>query len=123
MKRIKVDFSATVRGGLIRANQKRADATLHVGDRVEAYDPAEDMEFTGVVDHLSADSQFAYLRMKWEDSAPIAQNVPGQTLFAMLSLGTATVQPAYEASGYGFAPHHVGPALPLVAAERLIVPA
>jgi hypothetical protein len=121
MKRVKVDFSTTVRGGLIRANQKRAAEPLNVGDQVEAYDPAEALEFLGVVDHLSDDKQFAYLRMEWEDSAPIAHNVPGQNLFVALSVGTAaTTQPTHEASGYAFAPPHVGPPLPLVAAAHPI---
>jgi hypothetical protein len=70
MKRVKVDFSTTVRDGLIRANQRRASERLDVDDLVEAYDPDEDMEFVGVVDHLSEDNQFAYLRMEWEDSEP-----------------------------------------------------
>jgi hypothetical protein len=70
VKRVKVDFSATVNGGLIRASQKRASEPLHKGDEVEAYDPAEDMEFVGVVDHLSDDRRFAFLRMQWEDAPP-----------------------------------------------------
>ncbi len=79
MKRVKVDFSATVRGGLIRANQKRASEPLCVGDRVEAYDPAEHMDFVGVVDHLSGDNQFAYLRMEWEYSTPVRSPVKSWT--------------------------------------------
>lgn len=70
MKRVKVDFSSTVRDGLIRANQKRANEPLSVGDEVEAYDPAEDIEFLGVVDHLSDDGRFAFLLMQWEDNLP-----------------------------------------------------
>src|ERR1700677_502924 len=70
MKRVKVDFSTTVQDGLIRANQKRADETLIEGDEVVAFDPAEDMAFVGVVDHLSRDSRFGFLRMQWEDTPP-----------------------------------------------------
>jgi hypothetical protein len=79
MKRVKVDFSTTVRDGLIRANQKRASETLYEGDEVLAFDPGEDMEFEGVVDHLSDDGQFAFLRMYWEDSIPV-YNEPGVNL-------------------------------------------
>ncbi|AFJ35065.1 MULTISPECIES: hypothetical protein [Mycobacterium] len=70
MKRVKVDFSTTVKDGLIRANQARANAPLHEGDEVVAFDPAEEMEFVGVVDHLSTDGRFAFLCMQWEDSPP-----------------------------------------------------
>jgi hypothetical protein len=69
MKRVKVDFSATVKDGLIRANQTRASERLLRGDEVEAYDPDDDMEFVGVVDHLSEDGRFAFLSMRWEDAA------------------------------------------------------
>lgn len=79
MKRVKVDFSATVQGGLIKANLKRASEPLQVGDDVEAYDPAEDMEFAGVVDHLSDDGRFAFLRMDWEDNTTV-YNRPGVNL-------------------------------------------
>lgn len=121
MKRVKVDFSSTVRDGLIRANLKRADEPLYVGDEVEAYDPAEDMQFVGVVDHLSDDNRFAYLRMAWEDNAPLALNVPGQNLYLALSVGAATAQPMHEASEYGgFAPTHIGAPIPLVAAAHPI---
>ena len=75
MKRVKVDFSATVQGGLIRANLARASAPLDEGDEVVAFDPAEDMEFVGVVDHLSEDGRFAFLRMEWEDNTPVLCNV------------------------------------------------
>jgi hypothetical protein len=68
VKRVKVDFSSTVKDGLIRANQMRASELLLEGDEVEAYDSAEDMEFIGVVDHLSEDGRFAFLRMQWEDA-------------------------------------------------------
>ncbi|MGO8967879.1 MAG: hypothetical protein ACLQGN_30900 [Mycobacterium sp.] len=81
MKRVKVDFSTTVKDGLIRANLKRASEPLHVGDEVEAFDPAEDMEFVGVVDHLSEDGQFAFLHMQWEDNTPVPCNVPGLNMF------------------------------------------
>jgi hypothetical protein len=71
MMRVKVDFSSTVKDGLIRANQARASEPMHEGDQVEAYDPAEDMEFVGVVDHLSEDGRFAFLRMRWEDAEAV----------------------------------------------------
>jgi hypothetical protein len=71
MKRVRVDFSTTVKGGMIRASQHRASETLQPGDEVEAFDPAEDMEFVGVVDHLSDDGRFAFLRMQWEDDSLI----------------------------------------------------
>lgn len=74
MKRVKVDFSTTVRSGMIRASQRRASAFLEVGDRVEAFDPDEDLSFVGVVEEC--DDDFAYLRMEW-DSVP--RNVPGRT--------------------------------------------
>jgi len=59
MNRVKVDFSTTVKDGLIRASQHRASEPLHVGDEVQAFDPAENMEFVGVVDHVSDDGRFA----------------------------------------------------------------
>jgi hypothetical protein len=52
-----------------------------VGDDVEAYDPAEDMEFTGVVESLSEDGRFAFLRMDWEDNNTPVYNRPGVNLF------------------------------------------
>jgi hypothetical protein len=79
MKRVKVDFSATVEGGLIRANLKRATEPLLVGDDIEAFDSAEGLEFAGVVDHLSDDGRFAFLRMHWEDNRPVCNN-PGVNL-------------------------------------------
>jgi hypothetical protein len=70
---------------------------------------------------LSDDNQFAYLRMEWEDSAPMAHNVPGQNLFVASLAGRVTAQPTHESTGYGaFAPPHVGPPLPLVAAAHPI---
>lgn len=86
MKRVKVDFSTTVKGGLIRANQARADEPLDVGDEIEAFDPTEEMEFVGVVDHLSDDRRFAFLRMQWEDSASVPCNA-GQNLFIAALFG------------------------------------
>jgi hypothetical protein len=118
MKRVKVDFSTTVRDGLIRANQKRASETLYEGDEVLAFDPGEDMEFVGMVDHLSDDNQFAYLRMEWEDDVAVVPNAPGQNLFFAVSVGTVTAQPTHQASSYaGFASPHVGPL------RRVIAPA
>lgn len=75
MKQVKVDFSTTVRNGLIRASQRRASEPLDIGDRVEAFDPDEDLSFVGVV--TETDDNFAYLRMEWE---LIPRNEPGQTL-------------------------------------------
>ena len=81
MKRVKVDFSTTVRGGMIRASQRRASDGLEKGDRVEAYDPAEGMEFVGTVEDLSPDGRFAYLRMDWEqDNVLVPAATAGQNL-------------------------------------------
>lgn len=91
MKRVKVDFSTTVKDGLIRANQKRADTPLQVGDLVEAYDPAEDMEFEGVVDHLSEDGRFAFLRMDWENNTPVLCNVAAGLNLSVTSLSGHSV--------------------------------
>jgi hypothetical protein len=55
MKSVRDDFSMSVQRGLIRANQARASQPLHEGDAVVAVDPAENLEFEGVVDHLSDD--------------------------------------------------------------------
>ena len=69
MKTVKVDFSRGLRGGLLRASQRRASEPLRLGDRVEAIDPAEDMEFTGTVERLDDEGRFGdYLRMDWEDA-------------------------------------------------------
>lgn len=121
MKRVKVDFSTTVNGGMIRASQKRASETLHVGDEVEAFDPAEDMEFVGVVDHLSDDGRFAFLRMQWEDNTPATPyNVAGHNLFvASLSGATITAEPLYAVSSEASADQFVSPPIqvPLPAAN------
>ena len=70
MKRVKVDFSTTVRGGLIRANQRRATPSpLALGEHVEAFDPEEGLSFTGTVTDIDPDGRFAYLRMDWEPKA------------------------------------------------------
>jgi hypothetical protein len=117
VKRVKVDFSTTVKGGLIRANRARADAPLCEGDEVEAYDPAEDMEFVGVVDHLSEDGRFAFLRMQWE---ALPRNVSGLNLVASFVEETqiTTLDPQPETSlekgeGTCVSPPQVGPARPL----------
>ena len=82
MKSVRVDFSMTVQRGLIRANQARASQPLHAGDEVVAVDPAENLEFEGVVDHLSDDGQFAYLRMRWEDVTPAPRAAAGTDVIA-----------------------------------------
>ena len=84
MKRVKVDFSTTVRGGLIRANQRRASEPLEVGDRVEAIDLAEGMQFFGVVEET--DEQFAYLRMEWEP-IPVEYASPISVVTELLPTG------------------------------------
>lgn len=84
MKRVKVDFSTTRHGGMIRASQKRATETLRKGDQVEAYDPAEALTFVGQVDHLSDDGQFAFLHMRWTDKA-IPEIHSGSTPFVEVS--------------------------------------
>jgi len=99
MKRVKVDFSTTVKGGMIRANQQRASETLYEGDEVEAFDPAEDMAFVGVVDHLSDDGRFAFLRMEWEDAGPVPHNEPGCTLFVAFESGRAVAQAQLPTTG------------------------
>lgn len=63
MKTVRVDFSTTVRGGLVRANTARASEPLEVGDEVLAYDPSEDMEYEATVQVL--EGRFAYLAMHW----------------------------------------------------------
>ena len=81
MKRVEVDFSTTVRNGLIRASQRRASEPLQAGDRVEAVDPDECLTFVGVV--AESDDKFAYLQMEWES---IPRNEPGQTLSIAFSV-------------------------------------
>lgn len=124
MKRVKVDFSTTVKDGLIRANQKRASESLQVGDEVAAFDPAEEMEFVGVVDHLSDDGRFAFLRMDWEDNTPVSWNLPGQN-FVLTSLSAleVTVQDetsSEEGDGAYVSPPQIGPT---VAAATHPIPA
>lgn len=119
MERVKVDFSATVKGGLIRANQKRADGPLHVGDKVEAYDPAEDMQFIGVIDHLSDDGRFAFLRMEWEDNTPVPSNMAGQNLLVASWSESPVAHPLCGTSataGASVSPPQASP--PLVAAAH-----
>jgi hypothetical protein len=91
VKRVKVDFSTTVKDGLIRANQTRASEPMDVGDAVVAFDPAEDMEFEGVVDHLSGDGRFAFLRMEWEDDTPVLCNVAAGLNLSVTSLSAHAV--------------------------------
>jgi hypothetical protein len=97
MKRVEVDFSTTVRRGMIRASQRRALQTLNQGDRVEAFDPDEGISFIGVVNQVDDDGRFAYLRMEWEDNRLVPRNEPGLNLF-VASLSTATVQSVQETS-------------------------
>jgi hypothetical protein len=113
MKRVEVDFSTTVRGGMIRASQRRALEKLDEGDRVEAFDPDEGISFIGVVDHVDDDGRFAYLRMEWEDNRPLPHNEPGLNLF-VASLSTDTMQSAQETcsekgEGAFVSALHVGP--------------
>jgi hypothetical protein len=97
VKRVEVDFSTTVRGGMIRASQHRASETLKQGDRVEAYDPDEEMTFTGVVDHIDADGRIAYLRMEWEENRGVPHNEPGRNLYVSFSADRiTTVEPGAE---------------------------
>ena len=120
MKRVKVDFSTTVQDGLIRANQARASELLQVGDEVVAFDPAEDIEFVGVVDHLSDDGRFAFLRMEWEDNTPVPCNVAGQNfLVTSFSAPEITVEFQPETSlergeGAYVSTPQAGPAQPFV---------
>lgn len=116
MKRVKVDFSTTVKGGLIKANQKRASEPLQAGDEVEAYDPAEEMEFVGVVDHLTG--QFAFLRMKWEDNTPVPSNRPGQNLVVASWSALPVTQPLHETSAEGLSVSLSQASPPLVAAAH-----
>lgn len=118
MKRVKVDFSTTVKGGLIRANQRRASEPLQVGDEVEAYDPAEGMEFVGVVDHLSDDSRFAFLRMEWDDNTPVPRNKPGQNLVVASWEGSLVAQPLRDTCGEGASVSAPQASPPLVAAAH-----
>lgn len=124
MKRVKVDFSTTVKDGLIRANQVRASESLQVGDTVVAYDPAEEMEFEGVVDHLSEDRRFAYLQMQWEDNPPVPRNKPGQNLFVVsLSGATITAEPLYAASSETSDDQVVSPPIQVAALPQPVVTA
>jgi hypothetical protein len=116
MKRVKVDFSTTVKGGLIRANQRRASESLVVGDEVEAYDPAEGMEFVGVVDHLSDDGQFAFLRMEWDDNTPVQRNRPGLNL--VVASWSPVAQPLGDTWGEGPSVSAPEASPPLVAAAH-----
>ena len=128
MKRVKVDFSTTVEGGLIRASQARVTGeALEVGDKVEASDPAEDLEFVGVVDHLSEDGRFAFLRMMWEDASPVACNVRGLNLSVTSSSAAGiTVRWATEETSSEEGVPHVSPpqvGRPAVATAGHSVPA
>lgn len=69
MKTIEVDFTRGLHAGLVRANIRRASETLARGDRVLAFDPDEDMEFTGTVEKIDG-AGFAYLRMDWVEANP-----------------------------------------------------
>ncbi len=122
MNRVKVDFSTTVKDGLIRASQHRASEPLHVGDEVQAFDPAENMEFVGVVDHVSDDGRFAFLRMQWEDNTPVPCNVPGLNFVASLSGSVITAQPL-SAEGAFVPPIQVGPPRPVVVGGAQPIPA
>jgi hypothetical protein len=77
---VKVDFSRGLRGGLVRVSQRRAPEPLHVGDVVNAVDPAEEMEFTGTVERLTEDGRFAYLLMDWEDATSGNLPAPGVSI-------------------------------------------
>jgi hypothetical protein len=125
MKRVKVDFSTTVKGGLIRANQKRASETLNVGDEVEAYDPAEDMEFEGVVEQLSDDGQFAFLRMYWEDIEPAPYVQPSLNLFVTSLVGMDITAKRMDETPIGAADqvlwrYSVAPSQPVVSTSQPI---
>ncbi|AMU29793.1 hypothetical protein A3N97_03695 [Mycobacteroides abscessus] len=92
MKRVKVDFSTTVRGGMVRANQGRATSPLVQGDRVEAFDPEENLHYMGTVAQVDADGKFAYLCMDWEPRVPRPVgrvNVAGANLVFNLRGGVA----------------------------------
>lgn len=70
MKRVKVDFSTTVRGGMIRASQARVvGRPLQQGEEVLAIDPSENLEYVGTVEEFSDDGRFVYLRMAWHSAA------------------------------------------------------
>ncbi len=69
MKTVRVDFSQGLRGGLVRANLRRASEPLVVGDEVKAFDLEDDLEFIGTVCRIDEDGRFAYLEMDWQDAA------------------------------------------------------
>lgn len=97
MKRVKVDFSTTVRGGMVRASQSRAvPSPLQPGDRVEAFDPDEDLSFAGVVVDIDDDGRFAYLQMEWEPRSPkaVPVNRPGSNFVLRLDGDIALVSAA-----------------------------
>ncbi|WAC54257.1 hypothetical protein [Gordonia sp. SL306] len=73
MKVVDVDFSTTVRGGLVRAAQWRASAPLGQGEHVIAVDADEDMEFEAVVETIEDD--VVYLSVLWRDRVPSSANL------------------------------------------------
>jgi hypothetical protein len=70
MTRVKVDFNALVRDGLLKASGRRSSGQLRVGHRVEVFDPSEPgMVFEADVVEYNAETQRALLNVHWEPAA------------------------------------------------------
>lgn len=97
MRHVEVDFSSTVRGGLIRAHLRRFHgAEVIVGEAIEAFDDDEGLMFSGVVDHIDGD--FAYLRMDWTDAQPASPMTPTPGTALLSFAGSAATFAATSAT-------------------------
>lgn len=68
MIKVRVDFNARGRGGLVKTSLQRI-GPVHVGDRVLACDPAEDLEFEAEVREVDEATGKVYLEVLWRDAA------------------------------------------------------
>ena len=99
MRRVEVDFSTTVRGGLVRASLRRfhGDDPVMVGERVEAFDDDEGLAFVGAVAEI--DGRFAYLRMEWTAATPAPAMSFDQWNFSALTFGTPSSTHTFAGCG------------------------
>lgn len=68
MIKVRVDFNARGRGGLVKTSLQRI-GPVHVGDRVLACDPAEDLEFEAEVREVDEATGKVYLEVLWQNAA------------------------------------------------------
>jgi hypothetical protein len=73
--RVKVDFNNLARGGQVRASLRHLEGEVHLGDVIEAYDPADDLVVEATVMDIDLERKRMYLQPHWEPAAKSSEGV------------------------------------------------